>query len=282
MKHKIKSGEWWIGDCLELMQDIPDDSVDLVVTSPPYDKLRTYNDSLDWDFDVFKKVAENLERVVKKGGVIVWNVNDATVKGSKTGSSFRQALFFKDNCGFNIHDTMIWKKPGFSSVGAYKVRYFSVFEYMFIFTKGPIKTFNPIKDRTNKSAGLKKNSGNIRQPDGSFKPKSNQGAVTGKLGQRFNVWDMNTVLCSKQRWHPAPFPYQLAHDHIISWSNAGETVLDPFGGSGTTAVAAEDTGRKWLCIERDETYSKAAMERIANHTHQGQLQLETKTKDTGA
>ena len=132
------------GDCLELMKDIPDGSVDLTVTSPPYDNLRTYNGNIDqWNFEKFKAIAKELYRVTADGGVVVWIVGDATIKGSETGTSFRQALWFMD-CGFNLHDTMIWEKPTFTATGSLTVRYAPVFEYMFVFSKGKPKTFNPM------------------------------------------------------------------------------------------------------------------------------------------
>ena len=137
------------GDCLEIMKDIPDRSVDLTVTSPPYDNLRTYNGNIaQWSFDKFHQIAKELYRVTKEGGVDVWNVNDATIKGDETGSSFRQALFFKE-CGFNLHDTMIWIKDGGGAVGSNKC-YTQNFEYMFVFSKGSPKSINLIYDKPNK------------------------------------------------------------------------------------------------------------------------------------
>jgi site-specific DNA-methyltransferase (adenine-specific) len=134
-------------DCLEGMKEIPDGSIDLTVTSPPYDNLRTYNGNINqWCFEKFQRIAEELFRITKDGGVVVWIVADATINGSETGTSFKQALYFKD-CGFNIHDTMIWEKPTCTDTGSLKVRYGGCFEYMFVFCKGKIKTFNPIKDR---------------------------------------------------------------------------------------------------------------------------------------
>ena len=115
------------GDCLELLKDIPDGSVDLTVTSPPYDNLRTYNGNNDqWSADVWQKVIAELYRVTKDGGVVVWVVGDATIKGSETGTSFRQALYFKE-IGFNLHDTMIYQK---NNPMPYKHnRYLPCFEY---------------------------------------------------------------------------------------------------------------------------------------------------------
>lgn len=106
------------GDCLERMKEIPDCSIDLTVTSPPYDNLRIYNGNIDqWNFEKFQGIARELFRVTKDGGVVVWVVGDATIKGSETGSSFRQALYFKD-LGFNLHDTMIYAKNGTGACGS--------------------------------------------------------------------------------------------------------------------------------------------------------------------
>ena len=245
------------GDCLEVMSQMIDNSIDLTVTSPPYDNLRTYNNKLVWSWKIFTGIANQLFRVTNKGGVVVWVVGDATINGSETGSSFKQALYFKE-IGFNLHDTMIYLKPNFSAVGALKVRYAQVFEYMFIFTKGKLKTFNPIKDRLNKNVGSKK-SGTIRQADGTTKSMSSLGKKIKKYGQRYNVWPITPRFVSG---HPAPFPEQLANDHIISWSNEGDTVLDPMMGSGTTGVACKNLNRNFIGIEKDPEYFKIAEHRM--------------------
>ena len=249
------------GDCLELMKDIPDGSIDMIVTSPPYDNLRNYNGIINqWNFEKFQAIARELYRITKDGGVIVWIVADATIKGSETGTSFKQALYFRE-CGFNIHDTMIWSKPSFTAVGTLATRYASTFEYMFVFSKGKPMTFNPIKDRKNIHAGKKKH-GTIRQKDGTTVPCSNIGKRYEEYGQRFNVWKMNPEKSNSQRFHPAQFPVQLANDHIISWSNPGEIVLDPFMGSGSTGVACVNTGRKFIGMELDAGYFEIAQRRI--------------------
>lgn len=249
------------GDCLEVMATMDSGSIDLTVTSPPYDNLRTYNGNNDlWGEHVWKAVLAELYRITKDGGVVVWVVGDATIKGSETGTSFKQALHAMD-CGFNLHDTMIWNKPTFTATGALKVRYAQVFEYMFVFSKGKPKSFNPIKDRVNKSFGAKKHS-NVRQADGSMKPTTSKGKPIAKYGQRFNVWDMNTELSSKTRLHPAPFPEHLVNDHILSWSNEGDVVFDPFMGSGTTGAIAVKNNRKFIGIELDNTYFDIAGRRI--------------------
>lgn len=248
------------GDCLEVMKELPDGSVDMVLTSPPYDNLRTYNNSLDWGEHVWKPVICELFRVVKDGGVVVWVVGDATIKGSETGTSFRQALYFKE-VGFNLHDTMIYLKPNFSAVGALKTRYAPVFEYMFVFAKGEIGTFNAIKDRQCKTCGKGK-SGTIRQKDGTTKRMSNEGWIQPEFGQRYNVWEISP---QTQEGHPAPYPDILAHDHIISWSNQGDIILDCFAGSGTTGVACLNTNRRFILIEKEPKYIEIINKRISTH-----------------
>jgi len=228
-----------------------------VVTSPPYDNLRTYNGSLDWGEHIWKPVIQELFRIVKDGGVVVWVVGDATIKGSETGTSFKQALYFKE-CGFNLHDTMIYEKAGLAFPGL--TRYYQIFEYMFVFSKGKPK-FNPIKDRKNIWAGQKVHS-TERNKDGSTRPKHGLGKVTQEYGVRYNIWRMPHNKPEARSLHPATFPEKLAHDHIISWSNEGDTILDPFAGSGTVGKMAKQLNRSCILIEKDPVYFKIAEKRI--------------------
>lgn len=247
------------GDCLALLKDIPDNSIDLTVTSPPYDNLRSYNDNISqWCFEKFQNIAKELYRVTKQGGVVVWIVNDSTIDGSETGSSFRQALFFKE-CGFNLHDTMIWQKI---SPFQHKNRYIQCFEYMFVFSKGKPKTANLICDRKNKWAGTQIH-GTERQADGQTKALSTvqKSKKVKEYGARYNIWDIAPNKANKTG-HPAVFPEQLASDHIISWSNPGDTILDPFMGSGTTGMACVNTDRNFIGMELDPQYFEIAKERI--------------------
>ena len=241
-------------NCLDTMSRMEDDFIDLTVTSPPYDNLRTYN---GYSFD-FESIAKELYRVTKEGGVVVWVVGDATVKGSETGTSFKQALYFME-CGFNLHDTMIWNKCGFTAVGTLKTRYASVFEYMFIFTKGKLKTFNPIKDRKNKHFGDTRKSHLIRQKDGTQKRCT--GYTIKEYGQRFNIWEIPPAKIRNQK-HPAVFPEQLANDHIISWSNEGDLVYDCFMGSGTTAKMSIVNKRNYIGSEMSDEYCEIIKERL--------------------
>jgi len=201
--------------------------------------------------------------VIKTGGVIVWVVGDATINGSETGTSFRQALYFKD-LGLNLHDTMIWQK---SKMPQNHNRYEQFFEYMFILSKGKLQTFNGIRDKKNTEAGATAHV-SYRDKDGFVKKTSsfNQTKIAN-FGLRYNIWAITPCLSKENRvGHPAPFPLQIAKDHIISWSNEDDTVLDPFLGSGTTGVAAVELNRKFIGVEISPEYLEMAKQRIANTT----------------
>lgn len=246
-----------LGDCLEVMKSMPSNSIDLTVTSPPYDNLRTYNGyTLN-----FEGIAQELYRVTKDGGVVVWVVGDATIKGSETGTSFRQALYFME-CGFNLHDTMIWKKPNYAPLYPSVKRYDLNFEYMFVFSKNQPKTWNPIKDKPKKESSINRSKykTSFIKKDGtrSEKKLTNNGMLFSK---RNAIWEIANGTIRGLN-HPAPFPEQLAHDHIISWSNEGNTVLDCFLGSGTTGKMAKQLNRNFIGIEISQEYLDIARERI--------------------
>lgn len=250
------------GDCLEMMElVIASESIDLTVTSPPYDNLRTYNGNIaQWNEDKWRAIIKELYRVTKQGGVVVWVVGDATVKGSETGTSFKQALWAMD-CGFNLHDTMIWNKKYI--VPKPSNRYENSMEYMFVWSKGKPGKVNLIKDKVNVGYG-RKITGNKKNECGE--PVKLHGASAGKtvseFGTRHNVWVIDPARGKKGNSHPAPYPEQLAHDHIISWSNEGDTVFDPFLGSGTTGKMAKLLGRKFVGCEIDKGYFELATKRI--------------------
>jgi len=245
------------GDCLSVMRQMPDKCVDLVVTSPPYDNLRKYN---GYSFD-FENIAKELFRVIKDGGVVVWVVGDETKDGDESGESFRQALFFK-SVGFNLLDTMIYNKNSFRF--PQPNRYHQVFEYMFVFTKGKPKTFNPLFDR--KNIHTNRNSDNMkRETDGTitYRDKFQQ----TEYGKRFNIWTYaigkgGSTSDEVAFEHPAIFPESLAKDHILSWSNNGDIVMDIFSGSGTTAKMAVQTGRDFIVIDISPEYCELARARI--------------------
>ncbi len=249
------------GDSAEVLKTMEAESIELTVTSPPYDSLRTYN---GYVFD-FEPIARQLYRVTKHGGVVVWVVGDATVNGSETGESFRQALYFKE-CGFNIHDTMIYSKNGPSHPDA--TRYQNVFEYMFILSKGRPKTINLLTDRKNKWGGHSSfgTSAN-RGKDGAIGSRSPGGRTIKEFGARWNIWEFNngygySASNDYVYEHPAIFPEALARDHIISWSNPGDLVLDPFAGSGTTLKMAKEHGRDFIGIEISPEYCKLIERRV--------------------
>lgn len=242
-------------NCLETMAKMPDNFIDLTVTSPPYDDLRTYN---GYCFD-FENVAKELFRVTKQGGVVVWVVGDATVKGSESGTSFRQALYFKEQ-GFNLHDTMIYRKENYAPL-THK-RYEQEFEYMFVLSKGKPITFNPILvDCIHAGKVIKRSRSTyevgIRQREESDK----QAKPTGDKKQKGNVWSYK-VGGGKTVNHVAQFPEQLANDHIISWSNENDLIYDPFMGSGTTAKMSILNNRNWIGSEISSEYCNIIEERI--------------------
>lgn len=249
------------GDCLDLMNKMPDNVIDLTVTSPPYDNLRTYNGNIkQWSFDKFKLIAEELYRITKDGGVVVWVVGDATIKGSETGTSFKQALWFKE-CGFNLHDTMIWIKDGGGAIGSNKC-YTQNFEYMFVFSKGSPKSINLIYDKPNKSYGIDRSGTGRRKADGTIKIENRK--PNKQFSRRNNWWYIPVKKQKGTGNHPAVFPEQLANDHILSWSKECDLVFDPFTGSGTTGKMAVLNNRNFIGTEIDEEYIKIANERIEN------------------
>jgi len=248
------------GDALTELRKLPDDSVHCCVTSPPYDNLRTYNGFNSWDFT---GISRELFRVLCNGGILCWNVGDSVVEGSETLTAFRQALYFKDVVGFRMHDTMIYEKTNFGHPES--CRYHQLFEYVFILTKGPPRCFNPIKDKKNAWAGTGPfGISTMREANGNQKPKTRN--IIADFGMRGNVWRCKTAgqenVCTPIE-HPAKMPDELASGLIVSWSNAGDTVLDPFLGSGTTAAVALDLGRSAIGIELSPEYVKLAQARCA-------------------
>jgi len=246
------------GDAIEVMQGLPADCVDLVVTSPPYDDMRSYN---GYSFN-FEGMVKGLFRVIKKGGVVVWVVGDQTIKGDETGTSFKQALHFKQ-AGFNLFDTMIYLKTPRGAVGNNNT-YWQTFEYMFVFSKGAPKTINLIKDRENKEARNGDNS-TKRLHDGSLLKQKRAGY--SKYGRRTNVWGYligkgHSASDDIAYKHPAIFPEKLVQDHILSWTKTGDVVFDPMCGSGTTCKMAKLNKRDFIGIDVSSEYCKIAEERL--------------------
>ena len=236
-------------NCLDTMARMEDNFIDLTVTSPPYDNLRTYK---GYSFD-FESIAKELFRVTKEGGVVVWVVGDATIKGSESGTSFKQALYFK-KCGFNLHDTMIFEKA--NPIPLTHNRYEQKFEYMFVFSKKKPKTFNPIKEPTKGGFATY----NAKVKEGASRRQGEKIKVS-KYRYKYNIWNY-CVSSNDRSKHPAPFPEQLANDHIISWSNENDIVYDPFMGSGTTAKRAILNNRNWVGSEMSSEYCDITNQRI--------------------
>ena len=274
-------------DCLATMQQIDDNSVDMVLTSPPYDDLRTYNKHLSgnrteyngYSFP-FEQIAQELFRIVKKGGVVVWVVGDATNKGSETGTSFRQALYFKE-CGFDLYDTMIYQKTG--TPFPQKDRYNQIFEYMFIFSKGKPNTFNPIMKK-NVTAGAVRHSRKFRNADCEMVDWFN-GKPINEYGVDNNVWIMRNGMYKSTKdivafEHPAIFPEELAVRHVVSWTKENDLIYDPFMGSGTSAKAAIQLKRNWIGSEIDKGYCDVCEKRLSGMANQETLFDEYITRES--
>lgn len=249
----VEQATLYQGDCLDVMAQMLPESVDLTVTSPPYDNLRTYKDSLEWNEDIWKAVIKDLYRVTKQGGVVVWVVGDATIKGSETGTSFKQALYAME-CGFNLHDTMIYQKET-PTWNVTSKRYRQHIEYMFVFSKGKVCTFIPIEDQKvkNMEPRMCKSYRNGVPKYQTYTPKK-------EYTCRGNIWKY--TVGGKGPDHPARFPEALANDHIISWSNPGDVVFDPFLGSGTTGKMAAMNDRQFIGCEKVPEYFNIAKGRI--------------------
>lgn len=265
---KDQLNHYYIENCIDTMNNrIPNESINLVLTSPPYDNIRKYNNNYSFDFE---SIAKLLTEKLVKGGVIVWVVGDQTIKGSETGTSFKQALYFKNECGLNIHDTMLFMKNS-TSFPARRLskRYSQIFEYMFVFSKGSPAVANLICDKPNKWAGYtnfgqrsdRDKNDNLKlgkkfKPIPDFSPRTNAWKyVTGK------GFGSNEDIAYK---HPAIFPLQLAIDHLITWTNPGQVVYDPFLGSGCVGKAALQTGRFWIGSEINPEYEYIIKERLEN------------------
>lgn len=254
---KLPNGELYKADASYALQELLNNGVkvQLIVTSPPYDDLRTYNNTSVWNKETFEDIAWKLGEILDDGGILVWVVGDSTVNGGETANSFRQALFFTEQVGLKLHDTMIYEKNS-STFPARRNsnRYTQIFEYMFVFVKGKKpRTANLICDKPNKWAGHTSwgnqviyNKDGEKEDLGKIKPVPD-------FSPRTNIWKYTTGF-NGRKGHPAQFPDQLAIDHILSWSKPGDTILDPFLGSGTTAISAIRTGRRYIGIEIDDDY----------------------------
>jgi site-specific DNA-methyltransferase (adenine-specific) len=283
----IEHNKLYNEDCLITMGNIEDNSIDLTLTSPPYDDLRTYNERVggnNIEFNgysfPFEDIAKELFRITKKGGVVVWVVGDATNKGSETGTSFRQALYFKE-CGFDLYDTMIYQKTG--TPFPQKTRYNQTFEYMFVFSKGKPNTFNPIMKK-NVTAGAVRHSRKFRNPNGEMIPGFN-GKPVNEYGIENNIWLIKNGMNKSTKdliafEHPAIFPEELAAKHIISWTKKDDLVYDPFMGSGTTAKMSILLERRWVGSEMDPTYSDICNRRLESIVKQTSMVDEYITKES--
>ena len=238
------------GDCLDVMKDIPDKSIDMILTSPPYDNLRDYKGYI---FN-FEDTAKEIYRILKDGCVCVWVVGDETKNFCESMTSFKQALYF-NKLGFNLLDTMIYYKQNYAPAYPTLRRYANQFEYMFVFSKGKPKTFNPIQKKKIRNK-IEKVA--YRQKNGTLKRKIK--SLGKETKDASNVWEY--AVAGNKINHPAVFPIKLAEDHILSWSNENDIILDCFAGSGTTAIACLNTNRNYILIEKEPEYIEIINNRI--------------------
>lgn len=249
------------GNCVDVMKRFDDNSIDLTLTSPPYDNLRSYKGFVF----PFNDITKELYRITKEGGIVVWVVNDATIQGSETGTSFKQALYFME-VGFNLHDTMIFQKTN-PIPQIYRKRYNGIFEYMFVFSKGPVKTHNPIKIDC-LHAGLELNGTTYKNYSKGDQKRDKLAKPVKNTKIKGNIWEYvvgKKAEDQEAKGHPAPFPCELARDHINSWTNEGDIVLDPMNGSGTTCISALKLGRDYIGIDISKEYCELARKRINDY-----------------
>jgi site-specific DNA-methyltransferase (adenine-specific) len=246
------------GNCVDLMKNLDDEVIDLTLTSPPYDNLRTYKGFV-FPFD---EIVKELFRITKDGGVVVWVVGDATIQGSETGTSFKQALKFME-VGFNLHDTMIFQKTN-PIPQIYRKRYNGIFEYMFVFSKGKVSTHNPLKVDC-LHAGLELNGTTYKNYSKGEQKRGKSAKPVKKQKIKGNIWEYvvgKKAEDQEAKGHPAPFPCQLAKDHIVSWTNENDIVFDPMNGSGTTTRCAAELKRRYIGFDISTEYCAIARSRL--------------------
>lgn len=265
MAVKAPTGQIYNENCLDTISRMMPESVDLTITSPPYDSMRTYGGfSVD-----FENIIKGLYRITKEGGAVIWVVADQTINGSETGTSFRQALMFMD-AGFRLHDTMIYRK--INPIPQNHNRYEQSWEYMFVFTKGSPKTFNPIRVHT-KYAGKPMNWGGrkTKMDDNQCRrDRDSEIIITQADKIHENIFEYS--IGGGNSGHPAVFPDALAYDQIITWTNKGDVVYDPFMGSGTTAVGCIKSGRNYIGSEINPDYCAIIEKRIKNTSYISSLE----------
>lgn len=249
-----------IGNAVDVTKSMKEGSIDMVLTSPPYDGMRAYN-GYKFDHEVFQALAHQLYRILKPGGVLVWVVGDQTKNYEESFTSIRQALYFKENVGFKAHDTMIYElnKPPLTHN-----RYEQAWEYMFVFSKGRPSVFNGLRVPKLYPESRSRVKGYGRDVDNSRDMGISKITSTDRL--RGNVWRYHPgATRASEKYihqHPAIFPLPLACDQIRSWSNDGDLVLDPFCGSGTTGRACIELGRRFIGIDISKDYARIACRRV--------------------
>jgi site-specific DNA-methyltransferase (adenine-specific) len=251
------------GNCLEVMDNLIEEGtkVDCVITSPPYDDIKNYNNTLSWNFDIFKKVAKRLYELLNVGGTIIWVVGDKTHNGSESLTSFNQVIYF-NSIGFNLHDTMIYRKKNY--VPLTHNRYEQEFEYIFVLTKGKIKTFNPIKIQCKYAGTSTYGKPSYYKNEDDTLTNTKEKLIINDYKIKGNIFEYNTgSMYTGNIKHPAMFPFDLAKDMIQSWTNKGDIILDCFAGSFTTNVFSEQMNRINIGIELETKYCDIGIDRLS-------------------
>lgn len=267
-----KLNEVYCGDCVKLMKLLPDSTIDLVVTSPPYDKIRDYNGSIHFDLH---KTGQEIFRVLKSGGIAVMVIQDQTKNFGKSLTSFKTIIDWCDNIGFKLFETIIYRKNG--SEGVWWTKRFRVdHEYMPIFLKGKKPQYfnkEPLKIPS-------KHGGKVMTGSGSRKTNGEtQKTVTRAINFkkcRGTIWnylmagDKNPL----KRKHPAVFPDKIPYDFIQCFCPEEGIVLDPFAGSGSTLVMAKKLRRSFIGFDIVPEYCELARERLKTEfVNQDQINL---------
>jgi site-specific DNA-methyltransferase (adenine-specific) len=259
---------------LEGLARVRNGAVPLVVTSPPWGKTRTYGGHV---FD-FEPVAAELWRVVEPGGVVCWHHQDQIEDGSESLERCRQLLFFREELGFRLHQTLTIVTHKYKPSSR---RYYRIASQVYVLSKGSPGVVNRLMLVRNKTVGSTMRL-NFRDPDGTIRRRMNR--HTGELGYSGDVWrydedEPDPVWEYDTGWgkncedkealqsrHGAIMPWQLAYDLIRSYSRPGKLVMDVCAGTGTTGVAALLAGRQYLLYEPWGEAVYHARRRLANTT----------------
>lgn len=269
-KNTLPENQIICGDSVEILRSFPDNSIDIVVTSPPYDAIRDYK---GFSYDLHA-TGKEIQRVLKLGGVAVIVIQDQTKNFGKTLTSFRTILDWCDSFGFKLFETVIYRKYG--AEGAWWNKRFRVdHEYIPIFLKGERpQYFNKEHLKIpSKHGGKTLTGGGTRLTNGIR--IATRAIKINLMKCRGTIWEYLTAGDGSRlkHEHPATFPDKLPYDFIQCFCPEGGIVLDPFVGSGTTTVAAKNLGRRYIGIDIAPEYCAIAEKRMQIESSSAQTRL---------